>query len=622
MPIDYGGMPGTEYVFEVSARDSRPQAYPSLSPDFQRLTLGRAQVVIRQLGARLGDEPSMVVRRGLLVVAHGCIDYRGDLGFHGGADASTAEIVAEAFSRWDVGITDRLEGDFSAVVWDEDAGKIFACRTFPGPYPLFYSDSARRPGALVLSSSVAGVLAHPDVDAGLNIAAVAEAASGLMFGEHGETCRRSVRVLDSGWALQQQGDARPQRIRAWKPAVDPSVGPRSQGPERLMELVRAAVGERACREGSTAIWLSGGFDSSAVFAAAMSLPQNGSLGDDRFRPVSITYPEGDVAREDEWIKASVSRWKTSSVWIDSERIPVRLEFEESARNRDQPFVHLFDTWNAALAEASHSAGARVALGGDGGDQLFQSAPIHLADLARTLRPIQLLREYRGLGGRSARGLMRWALMPLVPRPIARFYEGFKGIPFQDTMRVAPPAWVPRDFVKRHALLDRNREMRAQHLGRNRTAREIFRLASSPFFGRVATEVRRVARTHGVLHRSPLWDRRIVEFALTRPFSERVEGGESKILLRAAMRGLIPEEVLAPRSHRTGAPDSVFHRFMREGVLPAIDRLGDFEHLADLGVMDPKAFNTAVAHYREFPSFFLGVQIAFSLDTECWLRGWA
>ncbi len=615
-------MPPSGYVFEVS---SRPEALSTLAPSPSggvQVELGHARAVLSPSLQTLGDEPTVIAQGNLLVVVHGLIDYRRDLDFPCGPEATTAEIVAEAFRRGGDRRVQGLAGDFTAVVWDEAAKRLAAYRTFPGPYPLFYSTVSAGASVAVLSSSVSGVLAHPNVDPGLNRASVAESASGLLFGEHGETCRSGIRVLDSGWALIQQLDARAQRIRAWKPTVDVSPGARSEGADALLECIRNAVLERAAKEHPTAIWLSGGFDSSAVFAAAMSAQSAGTVADPQFKPISITYPEGDIAREDEWIRASLARWDMSTSWVESGEIPVRTDFEESAKNRDLPFVHLFDTWNGALADQSRAVGARVALGGDGGDQLFQCVPIHLADLARTIRPVRLVREYRSLGGQSLRGLARWSVLPLVPRPLSLIYEGFRGIPFQDTQRVAPPAWIRPDFVKRHGLLERNREVRSDHVGRSRAAREVFRLASSPFFGRVATEVRLEARRRGVLHRSPLWDRRVVEFALRRPFAERVERGESKQLLRSAMRGLIPDEVLAPRSQRTGAPDSVFHRFMRDGVLPASARLGRLARLADLGIVDPNAFDAALSRYRESPSFFMGVQIAFSVDTECWLRGLA
>src|SRR5690606_8178135 len=66
---------------------------------------------------------------------------------------------------------------------------------------------------------------------------------------------------------------------------------------------------------------------------------------------------------------------------------------------------------------------------------------------------------------------------------------------------------------------------------------------------------------GVEVRSPLSDRRVIEFALSRPWWERSSGRETKRLLRRAMRGLLPDEVLAPRRHRTGVTGGYSHRWM-------------------------------------------------------------
>jgi asparagine synthetase B (glutamine-hydrolysing) len=92
----------------------------------------------------------------------------------------------------------------------------------------------------------------------------------------------------------------------------------------------------------------------------------------------------------------------------------------------------------------------------------------------------------------------------------------------------------------------------------------------PFFGRVVGVLRAFALEEGVELRSPLLDDRVVRFAVRRPWSERSDGLETKILLRRAMRGLIPESVLAPRPHRTGVTSAYFLRQLRGPARPHIE----------------------------------------------------
>src|SRR5690606_31149939 len=86
----------------------------------------------------------------------------------------------------------------------------------------------------------------------------------------------------------------------------------------------------------------------------------------------------------------------------------------------------------------------------------------------------------------------------------------------------------------------------------------------PYFPRVFGLASAMALEEGVELRSPLYDARIIELALARPRSERSSGGETKLLLRKAVEGLLPEHILAPRPTKTGTTSAYFERSMREG----------------------------------------------------------
>jgi asparagine synthetase B (glutamine-hydrolysing) len=94
-----------------------------------------------------------------------------------------------------------------------------------------------------------------------------------------------------------------------------------------------------------------------------------------------------------------------------------------------------------------------------------------------------------------------------------------------------------------------------------------------------------AREEGVEIRSPLYDKRIIDFALTRPREERSQGTETKRLLRASMRGLLPDSILQPRAKRTGETGGYFTRSMRQQLPAIVDTLFESSMLAHAGVID-------------------------------------
>jgi hypothetical protein len=144
--------------------------------------------------------------------------------------------------------------------------------------------------------------------------------------------------------------------------------------------------------------------------------------------VSVSYPVGDPGREDETIVRIAERWQSEPAWVDAERVPLfgasPAEAAARAGGRDEPLAHVFELWNEALVGRSREVGARVALDGIGGDALFQTSPVFLADLLAGGRWRALRREWPHCRDPAApwRSFLRWAVAPALP-PAARAVAG-------------------------------------------------------------------------------------------------------------------------------------------------------------------------------------------------------
>jgi asparagine synthetase B (glutamine-hydrolysing) len=128
-----------------------------------------------------------------------------------------------------------------------------------------------------------------------------------------------------------------------------------------------------------------------------------------------------------------------------------------------------------------------------------------------------------------------------------------------------------------------------------------------------------AREEGVEIRSPLYDRRIIEFALTRPREEKSTGNETKRLLRASMRGLLPDSILQARAKRTGETGGYFTRSMRQQLPAMAKAFFDDSMLAQAGVIDALEFRQSVTEYARGMQSNFAVGLFFTLQTELWLR---
>jgi hypothetical protein len=126
-------------------------------------------------------------------------------------------------------------------------------------------------------------------------------------------------------------------------------------------------------------------------------------------------------------------------------------------------------------------------------------------------------------------------------------------------------------------------------------------------------------SEGVEYRSPLLDERVVRFAVPRPWSDRVDRRETKILLRGSMRGLLPERVLAPRPHRTGVTSAYFTRGLSGAGASLVSDVVAGARLADLGVIDLNTFQRAWEYFLRTSDSEIGVGIYFTVQAEQWLR---
>ena len=91
------------------------------------------------------------------------------------------------------------------------------------------------------------------------------------------------------------------------------------------------------------------------------------------------------------------------------------------------------------------------------------------------------------------------------------------------------------------------------------------------------------------------------------------------MLREVMRGLIPDEVLAPRRARTGTTGRLFARAMRSAGSDLIADVARNSRLAELGVIDPGAFGRGWRQWQDTQDGNLGVALFLTMQTELWTR---
>jgi asparagine synthase (glutamine-hydrolysing) len=594
----------------------RVHTEPSAILGVSHRTAGSAAASLQRPGFAIDDDFVVVADATLYYLA----DLQRALGERVARNASTAQLILAAFRAFGPSCVDHLEGDFAFLIWDRHSRRVFCARDFTGRRPLFLAPW--RDG-LVVATSLDSIAALPGFDPQVSLAAVGADAAGLLFASDDETCMRGVKSLRAGHTAQWSAREPLVTSRYWYPSSN--AGPQLPFDEaalHLRELLATAVTERMSGAGPTVVWMSGGRDSTAVFAAGIHGKRRG-VSRSALIPLSRSHPPGDSGREDETIEEIARHLGVTPQWTDAQQTPLFPGLRNRTRWSAEPFAPPFEGLTRALAKAGHSLGSSVALDGYGGDFLFQVSRVYLSDLVARGRLAKAVRDWRVMdrGKEGLRGFLHYGMQPLLPRWATGALRAARGTrSFQASMQRTTPPWIVDKFVREHGLSERFASLGPEaQRGPSAVERETQFFLTHQFFARVNSKMAGFALDHGVELRSPLLDRRVVEFALARPAEERNNAGDHKRLLRAAMRGLLPESALAPRSAKSGTLASYFAHHMKTDGLAQLVQLLPARALSDAGIVDPDELARAVARYQVEGAAYPHTESLYcTLQAESWL----
>jgi asparagine synthase (glutamine-hydrolysing) len=225
-----------------------------------------------------------------------------------------------------------------------------------------------------------------------------------------------------------------------------------------------------------------------------------------------------------------------------------------------PFLEEGWTQEASLLRRAAQDGARVALTGDGGDELFNDPWAYMADLLRGLRWVKLARE---IGPRSRYyqrtrlEALRHALSELAPEWSLRLWRRLRP-------RAMPP-WIDPRFADRVGLAEQLRAVRSRLPFRSICAETGHHALTRGRMVLMHEQREWAAAQHGVEYRFPFYDRRLIEFLLAIPYERKSEGGQPKSLLRS-VPGLLPQ-ALAEQQEKADTAGLIESLLRRELGVP-------------------------------------------------------
>ncbi|MDR7544436.1 MAG: asparagine synthase (glutamine-hydrolyzing) [Armatimonadota bacterium] len=582
--------PVQERQWLVAARDVLRHRGPDDAgewwSDDGRVGLAHRRLAIIDLSPS-GRQPMADVTGELRVVFNGEIynfrELRSELetkghGFHSRTDT---EVILAAYRQWGLQCLSRLNGMFAFCLFDLPRRRLFLARDRAGEKPLFYSLRGR---VLRFASELKALMADPHFPRRLDPEAL---DCYLAFGFiPGSRCiLQGVRKLPPAHALLFDLDTGAARVwRYWMLPAPPASGVRGRVIEDELideceSLLEDSVRRQLVADVPVGVMLSGGMDSSLVTAMAARARSN-------VKTFTVRFPGYGLYDETDHARFVANHFSTEHIELDATAASPDLLLT-LAHQFDEPIADpsMIPTFLLCQAVRRHCT---VALGGDGGDELFGGyihyprlawlrdyagrIPLPVRHIVASAATAALPVGTRGRSWLQALGADMARSVPLVmgyfdPRSRSRLVDGAAGL----RPRVAERVW--EEAVQSRGDL-------------------VYRATRADFHLYLAEDilvkVDRASMFHSLEVRAPFLDCRIVEFAFGRvPSRLKASSQERKLLLKALAVRVLPPGFDAGRKQGFGVPldrwliSGPWRLFFREVLLDSGGGVFDRRRVEDL-----------------------------------------
>ena len=459
---------------------------------------------------------------------------------------SDTETIVHLYEEEGERCVERLRGMFAFAIWDQRDHTLFIARDRVGKKPLHYAFVSE---TLIFGSEIKSLLQHPAIERKVNPNAISDF---LSFGYVPDpaTAFQNILRLPPGFALTlKNGHLRVYPYWDFNYSGQPVHNPaRGEGDyvAQLRELIAESVRLRLESDVPLGAFLSGGIDSTTV--VAMMAREMG-------RPVktfSIGFSESD------YDELAYARTAARHFHTDHHEFVVTPDVcklvEEIVWHHDEPFadVSSIPTYVVSKMAREH---VTVVLSGDGGDELFGGYDRYLVDDRR--------RGFDCIPSVIRKGLLR--LSRCLPQ--SAYGKNF----LRNASLAAPARYVDSlcyfSEDAKHALLS---DETRSGLGNYNSADAFANLIAVPASpdpldhllyldsktylpGDILTKVDRMTMAHSIEARAPLLDHKLIEFVQSIPAGLKLRGRETKSILRQAVAGLIPEEIINRPKQGFGVP---------------------------------------------------------------------
>jgi asparagine synthase (glutamine-hydrolysing) len=560
------------------------------------VALGMQRLAI--IDVHRGEQPIFNEDRSVAVVLNGEIynfrQLRSELITRGHVfrTRSDTEVLVHLYEDEGDRLVERLRGMFAFAIWDVRERQLLLARDRVGKKPLFV---ARRGTKVWFASELMALLQDPEIERTPDPEAIAAYLT-LQYVPHPMSAFAGVGKLPPASTVVHRADGvHPRRYWTLDYRDGQPDGPETEREERLRDLIWEATRIRLMSEVPLGAFLSGGIDSSAVVAAmAHQMPEP-------VKTFSIGFPDADFD-ELRFARMVAQRYATDHHEFIVEPHALSI-MPKLARHYGEPFADSSAIPSFYLAELT-SRHVTVALNGDGGDESFAGYRRYCSNSLvtsldwlpasmRRLSPKVVPRIAPGTQSKGTRSRLQRLAHLMAMEPHARYAHWMSVFPkfvrdelLQPDFLASTTGAPPEDVIGRVWL---------ESTGRSGIDRMLDTDVNTYLPGDLLVKMDIATMAYSVEGRSPFLDQDVMEFAAALPPHLKLRGMSGKVLLKSALRGLVPDEILHRPKMGFGVP---LGRWFREELrdLPAEVLMGSDSRIH--AYVKPAAVATLIREHQE------------------------
>lgn len=454
-----------------------------------------------------------------------------------------SEVLLESWSEWGASVLEKLVGMYAFAVYDQVTKRVTLVRDAFGIKPLFYNLTS---SSFCFSSEVPSILELIPAESGFNLQQIYDYLAFGVYDQQPETFFKEVYQLLPGHTLtvdlRTLHDSRPERW--WWPSIrENSQISFDDAAAKLRELFLKSVKLHLRSDVPLGAALSGGLDSSSIVCAMRYLDPEIPIN-----TFSFIAPGAEVD-EEHWADVVNNFVNAESNKVSVQPNELVNDLHDMILAQGEPFGSTSIYAQYRVYKLARESGITVTLDGQGADELlagyngYPSAVVQsMLDKFEVIQALKFIYRWSRWPGRNLRLASVMFLRPLVPKTLQAFAYKLIG-------RSPSPPWLDEAYLKEGGVRigpPAQPPDKKDEKGR-RLAATLRRALTGGGLIPLLRHGDRNSMNYSLESRVPFLTIELAEFLLSLPERYLVSSdGETKKVFRAAMRGIVPDEILDRR----------------------------------------------------------------------------